>query len=285
MSNQNEMNTNTTINTSAINNLKVYNNENELPKIVKTLTFLAYLQGYERNEFRAWTRNSTVDNPTIDNNLIPSLTKHIAEISKNLGEVLPKNPFKRGIQILDKNGNGRILVNEQLLSVVVEVRFVKLYKELTAENIAYAIKNVNPNFTPDRYLIALQVSEEDAQPPCKECSYFEGEYSDEIWTVYVKKGECRHFFKETNQKDSEGNPIYEDTGMLEFPEKSAWEYLEEKKHKVTGNTKMIDFLRGLYKKEDIPVPTSVKEFKKVANIKKDQLGNIGDNVKIQQVTK
>lgn len=263
-------------------------NENNLPKVVKTLSLLAFLQGYERNDYRAWTRNSTEDCPLIDNNLIPSLTKHIAEFAKNLGEVLPKNPYKRGIQILDRN-NARILPGEQLMSVLVEISFVKLYKELTTESIAYAVKNMNPNFEPDRYLIALQISEEGIESPCKEASYFEGGYLDDIWTIYVKRGECRHYFKKTDEVDKDGNPIYEDTGLLEFPERSAWEYLEEKKHRVVGNTKMIDFLRGLYKKDDIPTPVGiknpVKEFKRIVkntiNVKKDQLGSIGDNIKIQ----
>jgi hypothetical protein len=273
MSDKNSNTTNT--------NTNFDNNEASLPKIVKTLTFLAFLQGFEKNDFRAWTRSSTEDNPMIDTGLIPALTKHMAEYAKNLGDLLPKNPFKRGIQILDRK-DAKILPGEQLLAVLVELNFVKLHKELTSENIAYAVKNMNPNFEPDRHLIALQISEEGLEAPCKECSYFEGQQQEDIWTVYVKKGERRPFFKDSGKKDASGNPIYEYTGYLEFPEKSAWEYLEERQ-KVVGNSKMIDYLRGLYKKEDIPQPKEPVETKKfVAKVKKDQLGSIGDNVKVSK---
>ena len=267
----------------------IYNSEADLPEIVKTITFTAFIQGNEKNDFRAWTRHSEVNNPMIDEELIPALSKHMNELVKGLGKLLPRNPFKRGIQILDKD-QGTILTNEHLLVVKIECRFVETYGEITSERIAYAVKDMNPNFKPDRHLIALQLDNDDFPCPIKDSAYFEDCKDYGFWNVYVKKGECRHFFKETDQKDADGNPIFEDSGMLEFPEKSAWEYLDDKK-RVKGNSQIVDFLRELYnKKEVIPTPdikTPVKhETKKfIAKGKKDQLGSIGDNIQIKQNSK
>jgi hypothetical protein len=283
-------NTNTTttsIDTTKTNTNVIYNSEADLPEIVKTITFTAFLQGLEKNDFRAWTRHSTEDCPMIDENLIPALTKHMAELVKGLGRVLPRNPFKRGIQILDKD-NGYIAANEHLLSVKIEVHFIETYGEITSERISYAVKEMNPNFKPDRHLIALQLNKADFPCPSKECDYYAGVNDPCFWTVYVKQGECRHHFNDTGKFDG-NNPIYEDSGLLEFPEKSAWEYIEDTK-KVVGNSIIIDLLRDMYKKEEIPQPketTPVKQETKkfVAKGKKDQLGSIGDNVKIKQNSK
>jgi hypothetical protein len=289
---KNNNNTNTSNNTNnnstdTTTTQVIYNSESDLPEIVKTITFTAFLQGLEKNDFRAWTRHSTEDCPMIDENLIPSLTKHMSELVKGLGRVLPRNPFKRGIQILDKD-DGCIIPNEHLLAVKIEIRFIETYGEITSERISYAVNEMNPNFKPDRHLIALQLNKSDFPCPSKECDYYAGVNDPCFWTVYVKQGECRHHFNDTGKLDG-NNPIYEDSGLLEFPEKSAWEYIEDAK-KVVGNATIINLLRDMYKKEEIPQPkeaTPIKQETKkfVAKGKKDQLGSIGDNIQIKNSKK
>lgn len=253
-------------------------------KIVKTISFLAFMSGLERHNFDPRDPQTILsDSPKLDKDLLSPLVKHMVEYASYVGEILKKG--RKGIKedgteclyaIEVKDGLDDSWHNCGLLAVEVIVNFTSLKEECTSEVLARAVGSqmAKPGFEPDRQLVALYLPKSDWKCPSLALDSMKGKIAQDIehWCVYLREGECRPYVDDNFQ-------IVKDNLM--FPEHEAYYYI--RKNSICQAA--ISFEREWQEKygklssangEEVAVAAKSKKFKSQA--RKDNLGTIGDNL-------
>lgn len=273
-------NTNNTVDTSS----SLFITVNPTMKVVKTLVFEAYLEGTPRNQYRPWTTNSLEEKPRLEKNLFPPLIKHMYEFSKLLGQVVPlaaeKEGLPKGVEILD-GVDGNVYPEAMLMGVMVKLNFVKIKDGLNSEDIAYAVKDLERRIKPDEQLVAFAIEAEkgEYEVPVPESSFFKGKKSKDVWFPYVRNGEKRPYY---TCREEDGKIIWEDTGKMFFPQKSAWKFLDDKK-RIIGNPMMLSYIKDYHDKSR--EKEALKNQQKPGYVKRDCLGSIGEILKYKETKK
>lgn len=279
---------NNNTNTNITSNTNLNNNSTE--KIVKSISFLAFMSGLERHNFDPRDPQTIFSNsPKLDKDLLSPLVKHMVEYAGYVGDILKKG--RKGIAedgteclyaIEVKDGLDESWYNCGLLAIEVKLNFTSLKEECTPELLARAVglQMSKPGFQPDRQLVALYLPKTDWKCPSLASDSMKGKIAQdtEHWCVYLREGEYRPYVDDNFQ-------IVKDSPM--FPEHEAYYYI--KKNSICQAA--INFEREWQEKygkisssangEEVAVAAKSKKFR--AQTRKDSLGTIGDN--IQQVGK
>ena len=280
MANNNNTNTNSTTTTATSTNVN-----NNAEKIVKTISFLAFMSGLERHNFDPRDPQTIFSNsPKLDKDLLSPLVKHMVEYASYVGEILKKG--RKGITedgteclyaVEVKDGLDESWYNCGLLAIEVKLNFTSLKEECTPEVLAKAVGSqmAKPGFEPDRQLVALYLPNTDWKCPSLALDSMKGKIAKdtEHWCVYLREGECRPYVDDNFQ-------IVKDNLM--FPEHEAYYYI--KKNSICQAA--INFEREWQEKygkisssangEEVAVAAKSKKFR--AQTRKDSLGTIGDNI-------